>query len=155
MSFKQQFPLGEEYYIDITREYAHGGAWDNHIVLHVYQSSTSMEVAKLLLRSLEPLSYSGFAPTDFVQHGLRSVEPGKGHAHRMHDFLISHRAVLPFEIRNVYSTNPSTDNLYFVQPNQPRLYLSESAIRFWNKRIQQQKAEYVDELKRYRITWDT
>jgi len=62
---------------------------------------------------------------------------------------------LPFEIQNIYSTNPSTDNLYFVLPNQPRLYLSESAIRFWNKRIQQRKAEYVDDLKRYRISWDT
>jgi hypothetical protein len=54
----------------------------------------------------------------------------------------------------VFSTNPNVDNLYFVLPNQPRLYISDSAIRFWNKRMSLQKAEYSEVLKRYRIKWN-
>jgi hypothetical protein len=81
------------------------------------------------------------------------VLPGKGYAHKLHDFLISHHNNFPFPIENVYSTEPSIDNIYFVQRNQPRLYISESAIKFWTKRVALGKAELLPDLKRYRIKW--
>jgi hypothetical protein len=153
MSFQKQYPIDGGYYIQVSRQQGPDGVWDPNITIQLCVLSTGMELAQARLRSLEPLSYSGFSAVDFVQHSLKSVEPGKGHAHRMHDFLIDHRDKFPFELRHVYSTNPGVDNLYFVLPNQPRLYFSESAVRFWNNRIKQNKAEYSDVIKRYRIKW--
>ncbi len=152
-AFQQQFPIDNDLYVEVSRD-NNGATWSDQITLQLCIEHSKMEVGKLHLRSLEALSYSGFGGDDFFQHGLKSIEPGKGYAHRLHDFLITHKEQLPFAIRNVYSTNPGVDNLYFVLPNQPRLYLSESAIRFWNKRIERSKAEYVDVMKRYKITWN-
>jgi hypothetical protein len=152
MNFQHEYPLEGGYFVRVTREDSPAG-WDARIMIQLCTDSSGMEVAQMRLRSLEPLQYSGFTANDFVQHGLKSVEPGKGHAHKLHEFLIASRQKFPFEIRNIFSTNPNVDNLYFVLPNQPRLYISESAIRFWNNRMGQQKAEYSDILKRYRIKW--
>lgn len=152
-SYQQQFIISDGMYIEVTHDTT-SAAWSTQMTLQLFLENSKMQVAQLLLRSLEPLSYSGFIQNDFVQHGLKSIEPGKGYAHRLHDFLIDYRQRLPFEIHNVYSTNPNVDNLYFVQPNHPRLYLSESAIRFWDKRIRQNKAEFLEDIKRYKIKWD-
>jgi hypothetical protein len=153
MNFQHEYPMNDGYFVRVTRE-ENGQGWDSRILVQLCADFSGVEVAQVRLRSLEPLSYSGFTGIDFVQHGLKSVEPGKGHAHRLHDFLIASHQKFPFEVRNIFSTNPNVDNLYFVLPNQPRLYISESAIRFWNKRLSLQKAEYSDVLKRYRIKWN-
>ena len=159
MSFQRKYPLNEYLYVNLTRE-RQGETWDSRIMAHLFASehpeageSAYSEVARMMLRSLEPIT-EHFSAEDFVQHGLKSVLPGKGYAHILHDFLRSHRAGFPFAIQNVYSTDPAIDNIYFVQRNQPRLYISESAIKFWNKRVAQGKAEYVESLKRYRICWE-
>jgi hypothetical protein len=153
MSFQQQYPIEGGYYVYVSREQSESGVWAERVSLQLCVESTGMEVAKIIIRSLEPLMYSGFGANDFVQHSLKSIEPGKGHAHRLHDFLIEHHAKFPFEVRRIYSTNPNVDNLYFVMPNQPRLYISESAVRFWKKRIDAGKAEYSEAIKRYHVKW--
>lgn len=158
MSFQHKYPLDERTYIGVSRE-QESDKWGSHIMLNLCVSdapeageASYTEVARMMLRSLEPL-VEQFGADDFVQHVLKSVLPGKGYAHKLHEFLISHHNGFPFPIANVYSTDPSIDNIYFVQRNQPRLYISESAIKFWNKRVEQDKAEYVQALKRYRIKW--
>ncbi|MCS6808895.1 MAG: hypothetical protein RML40_09465 [Bacteroidota bacterium] len=160
MSFHRKYPLDDRTYVEVIREHEHNNnKWSPQIILHLYISDSPgadeasyTQVARMMLRSLEPI-VEHFSPDDFVQHGLKSVLPGKGYAHRLHDFLITHHNSFPFPIANVYSTDPSIDNIYFIQRNQPRLYISESAVRFWKKRIEQGKAEYIPELKRYRIKW--
>lgn len=158
MSFKHKYPLDERTYVEVAREQEHE-KWGSQILLNLYVSdapeageASYTEVARMMLRSLEPL-VEQFGADDFVQHVLKSVLPGKGYAHRLHEFLLSHHSSFPFPVANVYSTDPSIDNIYFVQRNQPRLYISESAIKFWNKRVEQGKAEYLADIKRYRIKW--
>lgn len=156
MSFRHQYPLDEQSFVEVIRD-KDGEAWSPHLELHLYVGDASgvghVEVARMMLRSLEPITPQ-FSAHDFVQHGLKSVQPGKGYAHKLHDFMILHHANFPFPLENVYSTDPSIDNIYFVQRNQPRLYISESAKTFWGKRVKLDKAEYIDDLKRYRIKWD-
>lgn len=158
MSFKHQYPLDEHSFVEVIRD-KEGDVWSPRIELHLYRSDSEggvagsfVEVARMMLRSLEPI-VSDFAADDFVQHGLKSVQPGKGYAHILHDFVISHHLNFPFSIRNIYSTEPAIDNIYFAQRNQPRLYISESAKTFWNKRVKLGKAEYIESVKRYRIHW--
>jgi hypothetical protein len=158
MSFKHQYPLDGHTFVEVIRE-QDGDTWSSRLELHLYTNNSSsdvdgsfVEVARMMLRSLEPITPQ-FSANDFVQHGLKSVQPGKGYAHKLHDFVISHHTNFPFPIENIYSTEPSIDNIYFVQRNQPRLYISESAKTFWNKRVQAGKAEFVDDVKRYRLKW--
>jgi hypothetical protein len=158
MSFKHQYPLDGHTFVEVIRE-QDGDVWSPRLELHLYANNSSsdvdgsyVEVARMMLRSLEPITPQ-FSASDFVQHGLKSVQPGKGYAHRLHDFIISHHTNFPFSIENIYSTEPSIDNIYFVQRNQPRLYISESAKTFWNKRVKADKAEYIEEVKRYRVKW--
>jgi hypothetical protein len=158
MSFQHKYPLDDRTFVEVSREQI-GDTWTSRIMLNLYATdapeageASYTEVARMMLRSLEPI-VEQFSNHDFVQHGLKSVLPGKGYAHKLHDFLISHHNSFPFPIENVYSTEPSIDNIYFVQRNQPRLYISESAIKFWNKRVAFGKAELLPDLKRYRIKW--
>ena len=166
MSFRHQYPLDEHTFVEVIRESessnddANEPQWQPRVELHLYSREANagvdgsyVEVARMLLRSLEPIT-PDFSTNDFVQHGLKSVQPGKGYAHKLHDFIISHHKSFPFAIDNIYSTEPSLDNIYFVQRNQPRLYISESAKTFWGKRVKAGKAEYVEALKRFRITWE-
>jgi hypothetical protein len=158
MGFEHKYPIDDHSYVEVIRD-QDGEQWSPRVMLHLHVAESPeageagyVEVARMLLRSLEPL-VEQFAKDDFVQHGLKSVQPGKGYAHRLHDFLISHHTGFPFPVANVYSTEPSIDNIYFVQRNQPRLYISESAVTFWNKRIAQGKAEHLPDMKRYRVRW--
>lgn len=158
MSFQHQYPLNEQSFVEVIRE-QDGEIWSPRIELHLHVNDSVggvdggyVEVARMMLRSLEPITPQ-FSANDFVQHGLKSVLPGKGYAHKLHDFMITHHHSFPFPIENVYSTEPSIDNIYFVQRNQPRLYISESAKTFWTKRVTLGKAEYIDDVKRYRIMW--
>ena len=158
MSFQHKYPIDDHTFVQVSRD-KENATWAARVMLNLHVSDAPgvgeesyTEVARMLLRSLEPL-VEQFGNDDFVQHGLKSVLPGKGYAHKLHEFLITHHNNFPFPISNVYSTDPSIDNIYFVQRNQPRLYISESAIKFWNKRVGQGKAEYVQAVKRYRIKW--
>ncbi|TAE27894.1 MAG: hypothetical protein EAZ92_08720 [Candidatus Kapaibacterium sp.] len=172
MSFRHQYPLDEHTFVEVIRESdaSNGGAssaegasavhWQPRVEFHLHARDAStgtdgsyVEVARMMLRSLEPIT-PDFSANDFVQHGLKSVQPGKGYAHKLHDFVVSHHKNFPFPVENIYSTEPSIDNIYFVQRNQPRLYMSESAKMFWGKRVKAGKAEYIEALKRFRIKWE-
>ena len=131
------------------------GKWSPHVLLNLYVSDATEKERRVIpkwrvmLRSAGAMNVEQFGADDFVQHVLKSVLL-KAMRTGFTKFLLSPCKVFPFPLQNVYSTDPSIDNIYFVQRNQPRLYISESAVKFWNKRVEQ-KAEYLQNIKRYRI----
>ena len=86
MSFRHQYPLDEQSFVEVIRD-KDGEVWSPRLELHLHVSDASgvghVEVARMMLRSLEPITPQ-FSANDFVQHGLKSVQPGKGYAHKLY-----------------------------------------------------------------------
>lgn len=86
---------------------------------------------------------------DFIQHSINN-QGNKGIIHTLHDFIISNRENLGFEINDIYSTNTEIDSKY-----EAGLILKPPAVEFWNKRVKSGRAIFNDELGRYKIVWES
>jgi hypothetical protein len=80
-----------------------------------------------------------FSQGDYFQHTFSSNPKRCGIGSLIHEFLLDHKEEI--QIRNVYSTN-------FIEDGH---ILSDDARYFWNKRVNNDKAEYVEDLCRYKI----
>jgi hypothetical protein len=91
--------------------------------------------------------HTKYVEGDFFQQNILSTEQRKDYASRLHDLLIKYKTNIcaaGFLLRNIYSTNSEEDT---------GLFMSDSIVNFWNKRVAIGKAEYDESLKRFRIVW--
>jgi|ERR1035437_1095573 hypothetical protein len=83
-----------------------------------------------------------FSEGDYFQHTFSNRPPRCGIGSVIHDFLLDYKE--EFQIRNVYSTNFNEDCHV----------LSDDAKYFWKKRVSKDKAEFVEDLCRYKIKFE-
>jgi len=89
-----------------------------------------------------------FSDKEFFQHTFKSNHQGLRLGHVIHDFIIENKRSKFWMINDLYSTNDHIDS----QRHQ-NLVMSTCAVKFWENRIKLEKAAFLQEIGRYKITW--